>query len=237
MAYPMPTANHVEERLPDPFEDAFSRLRSAAERVGVDREVLETLRRPRQTVAQALLVRHGDGSLKSYEAWRCLYSDALGPGKDGIRFHPDAELCEVMTMALWRTCKCAVVGFSYGGAKGVVAVDPQASSATEPERLSRAYMRAEADPILRRRGMATIPDILANAGGVGVSYFEWLQNRSRDPWSAQHVSERLAELMQRAARAVVDAADRFGCDLRGAAYAVAMQRLADAIMARSLGPR
>ncbi len=412
------------------YEAAFARVRKAGERIDLHPEVLEVLHYPRETISASLPVRMDDGTLLSYKAWRCRYSDALGPGKGGIRFHPDASLREVMTLALWMTCKCAVVDVPFGGAKGAVCVDVHQLSERELERLSRAYMQAfarhlgpdrdipapdmytnarimawmadeyarligqpepavitgkplaiggsfgrdgatgmgawlvldelgqrldlgadgarvivigfgnageriatllhdagyrvigvadsgggivcdkgldprqvgqskrkhgsvvrhrrgrsvrrvetdelwstdcellvpvaggdmigvaqarvlkarcllevangpvqpKADAVLRKRGIEVVPDILVNAGGVVVSYFEWLQNRSRDRWSAETVQQRLDQTMRSAARAVADTAVELDCGLRSAAYVVALRRLSEAIMARSLKP-
>ena len=90
------------------------------------------------------------------------------------------------------------------------------------------------DEILRKAGTQVVPDILANAGGVTVSYFEWLQNRSRDPWSADTVRQRLEARLEQASHAVADTAVELDCDLRQAAYVVALRRLERAI--RPLAP-
>lgn len=414
---------------PDIFEGAYRRLCDAARRVEVDPEVLAHLHYPKETLSVSLPVRRDDGRLQSFKAWRCRYNDALGPTKGGIRFHPGTSLREVMTLAFWMTCKCALVDIPYGGAKGAVCVDAHELSRTELERLSRAYAQAfngflgarrdiaapdmytdarvmawmadeharclgrpepafitgkplavggsqgrdgatgmgafialgelrqrlgiepegtrvavagfgnagqriasllheagytivalsdsrgaihhpdgfnpgevarvkrekgrlgawrrggrklrrlesdellqvdcdllvpaatggqidaavarrikarailelangpvlpEADAVLRERGVEVIPDILANAGGVVVSYFEWLQNLSGDYWPAPKVQARLEEVIKRAARKVSNAALEHECDLREAAYVVALQRLAAAVMSRSL---
>lgn len=83
----------------------------------------------------------------------------------------------------------------------------------------------EADAALAKRGIAVVPDVLANAGGVTVSYFEWLQNKSGEQWTKEQVEARLTETMQDAYRDVADFALTRGVTLREAAYALALERL------------
>ena len=87
----------------------------------------------------------------------------------------------------------------------------------------------EADGILARRGVKVLPDILANAGGVVVSYFEWVQDLHDEHWIKEEVQARLAVVMRRAYDAVTKVATDKKVTMRLAAYAVAMQRIADAI--------
>ena len=88
-----------------------------------------------------------------------------------------------------------------------------------------------ADAILREQGVRVLPDILANAGGVVVSYFEWVQNRQGLAWTLDEVEGRLHEVVQRATEEVLDHADDHDVDLRTAAYVLALHRLEAAITA------
>jgi len=86
----------------------------------------------------------------------------------------------------------------------------------------------EADESLTERRVAVVPDVLANAGGVTVSYFEWLQNKSGESWSAHEVHERLTQIMQDAYRDVADFSINRNVTLREAAYALALSRILEA---------
>ncbi|MEO8463475.1 MAG: Glu/Leu/Phe/Val dehydrogenase [Chloroflexota bacterium] len=94
----------------------------------------------------------------------------------------------------------------------------------------------EADKILWKNSKFMIPDILCNAGGVTVSYFEWVQDLNRDHWSEQIVNEKLKEIMVKAFVSVLAIARREQCDMRTAAYLLAVQRVADVMQLRGLYP-
>jgi glutamate dehydrogenase (NAD(P)+) len=94
----------------------------------------------------------------------------------------------------------------------------------------------EADEILHERGIMVLPDILANAGGVTVSYFEWVQDLQENFWEEDEINERLKRKMVRAFRETYEVADRRTLDMRRAAYAVAIARVAEATMVRGLYP-
>jgi glutamate dehydrogenase (NAD(P)+) len=94
----------------------------------------------------------------------------------------------------------------------------------------------EAEAVLARRGIEVIPDILANAGGVIVSYFEWLQNKSARAWSATDVDDRLRSIVWRAHDEVNARCAEFGCSRRDGAYIVALLRLAEAYSRRGIFP-
>ncbi len=94
----------------------------------------------------------------------------------------------------------------------------------------------EADEILYDRGVFLIPDILCNAGGVTVSYFEWVQDMQSFFWTEERINDSLKGIMDRAFEAVHDMADRHEVDMRTAAYMVAVARVAEATMLRGLYP-
>jgi glutamate dehydrogenase (NAD(P)+) len=94
----------------------------------------------------------------------------------------------------------------------------------------------EADEILWKKGTFMIPDILCNAGGVTVSYFEWVQDLNRDHWSEQVVNEKLRGIMVKAFQETLAIARREQCYMRTAAYLLAVERVANAMQMRGLYP-
>jgi len=94
----------------------------------------------------------------------------------------------------------------------------------------------EADDILHKKNIAIIPDILANAGGVTVSYFEWVQNRNGDHWSEEYVNEKLASWMKAAFDMVWKMKEENKIDMRTAAGIVAIKRLVKSYEFRGIWP-
>ncbi len=94
----------------------------------------------------------------------------------------------------------------------------------------------EADEILYQRGVFMIPDILCNAGGVTVSYFEWVQDLNRDHWTEKEVNAKLKVIMDQAFAEVLAQSQKHGVNMRTGAYLNAVQRVADATAMRGLYP-
>ncbi len=411
----------------DAWSAVLERLDDAARLTGLDPDIHRMLRTPRRVLEVAVPVRMDDGRVEVFTGWRVHHNTTRGPGKGGIRFHPDLDVREVTALAADMTFKTAVASLPFGGAKGGVRCDPTGMSLGELERLTRRYtveispllgadrdvpapdvntdgrvmawlmdtlammsgdalsgtvtgkplaiggtrahagatssgvvmcaraafaaleipfagsraviqgfgkvggplvfllasagMRVvavsdlggavrnpggldpsalsdhvahtgsvagfdgadpldpaelwsvpcelvvpaalsgiidaavagvlstkvvveaangptapEADPVLDQRGIVVVPDILANAGGVTASYFEWAQDRQGFAWDEESVATRLRTFMDDAFTAVWVKADTLQVSLRRAAFALAVERVAEAITARGLFP-
>ncbi len=94
----------------------------------------------------------------------------------------------------------------------------------------------EADAIFNDRGITVIPDILANAGGVTVSYFEWVQDLQRFFWAEQQINSELERIMRRSYQATYDKSQNVGVSMRMGAYLLAVTRVAEATAARGIYP-
>ncbi|RMH74947.1 MAG: Glu/Leu/Phe/Val dehydrogenase [Cyanobacteria bacterium J007] len=127
------------------FADASTRLERAMKYVSISEDALEYLKYPKASLSVSIPVRMDNGSLKIFPGYRVRYDDTRGPGKGGIRYHPNVTLDEVTSLAFWMTFKCAVLNLPFGGAKGGVAVNPKSLSKLELERLSRGYIDTIAD--------------------------------------------------------------------------------------------
>jgi glutamate dehydrogenase (NAD(P)+) len=94
----------------------------------------------------------------------------------------------------------------------------------------------EADEILYDRGIFVVPDILANAGGVTVSYFEWVQNLQELLWSEEEISDRLTRIMRKSFAEVLNISQRDKVDMRTAALMLGIGRVAEATKLRGIYP-
>ena len=121
------------------WESIRGRIEDAANLLGVEKGLTEQIIKPERILEVAIPIRLDSGEIEVYTGWRVQHSTARGPGKGGIRFHPDVDQFEVMALAADMTIKCAVVDIPFGGAKGGVTVEPSTLSYGELERLTRRY--------------------------------------------------------------------------------------------------
>jgi glutamate dehydrogenase/leucine dehydrogenase len=124
----------------NPFDDVLEQIDRAAAVLHPDPEALEPLRHARRQVIVSVPIMMDDGHLKVFEGYRVIYDNSRGPGKGGIRYHPDVNLDDCKALAAWMAWKCAIVDVPFGGAKGGVACDPLKMSEGELERITRRYI-------------------------------------------------------------------------------------------------
>lgn len=117
----------------------MGQLESTGQFLGLDRDLIEVLKLPKRSLVVSVPCKMDDGSVKVFVGYRVQHSEARGPYKGGIRYHPNVSLEEVTALAMLMTWKCAVVDVPYGGAKGGVACDPKRMSMQEIERVTRRY--------------------------------------------------------------------------------------------------
>ena len=100
---------------------------------------VETLKRCKRVLAVDIPINRDDGTVAHFEGFRAQHNLSRGPGKGGVRFHPEVTIDEVMALSAWMTVKNAAVNLPYGGAKGGIRVDPKTLTRPELERLTRRY--------------------------------------------------------------------------------------------------
>jgi glutamate dehydrogenase len=131
----------MSDRAFNPFELAQQQFDAVAEKLGLDQGTRELLRNPIREFHFSIPVRMDDGHVKVFRGFRVQHSDARGPAKGGIRFHPQETIDTVRALATWMTWKTAVVDIPLGGGKGGVICDPHNLSDREQELLCRGWMR------------------------------------------------------------------------------------------------
>ena len=122
----------------------------------------ETLKHPKRALIVDVPIEMDDGRICHYEGFRVQHSLTRGPGKGGVRYHPDVTLEEVMALSAWMSIKNAAVNLPYGGAKGGIRVDPKLLSQKELEKLTRRYT-SEIGIIIGPQQDIPAPDVNTNA--------------------------------------------------------------------------
>ena len=126
----------------DPFAGALKQLEKVKNLIKLDENIYAQLQSPQKFLEVSIPVKMDNGSVKVFKGYRSQYSNARGPYKGGIRFHPQVNEAEVKALSMWMALKTAVVGIPLGGGKGGIIVNPKELSETELEKLSRGYIQA-----------------------------------------------------------------------------------------------
>ncbi|GAB4355821.1 MAG: Glu/Leu/Phe/Val dehydrogenase [Kiloniellaceae bacterium] len=121
--------------------------RGRAHLLGFKRGLIEFFQVPKRTISVCFPVEMEDGSVRTFHGYRVLHNRVLGPGKGGIRYHPDVTEREVAALAALMTWKCAIVKVPFGGAKGGVVCDPKELTETDLRRITRRYIHELGDNI------------------------------------------------------------------------------------------
>jgi glutamate dehydrogenase (NAD(P)+) len=129
---------------------------------GLKQGVIDFLINPKRTMHVRFPVTMDDGSTRTFHGFRVLHSDVRGPGKGGIRYHPDVTEAEVSALAAFMTWKTAVVDLPYGGGKGGVVCNPKELSRTELRHITRRFV-AELGETIGPHTDIPAPDVYTNA--------------------------------------------------------------------------
>ncbi|HEY2476353.1 MAG TPA: Glu/Leu/Phe/Val dehydrogenase, partial [Candidatus Cybelea sp.] len=121
------------------WDMAQTQLDEVSRLIGLNESLHGFLRQPKRVLEVSVPVRMDNGTFRMFTGYRVQHNLSRGPGKGGIRFHPDVTLDEVKALAMWMTWKCALVNIPFGGAKGGVICDPKNMSMQELENLTRRY--------------------------------------------------------------------------------------------------
>jgi glutamate dehydrogenase (NAD(P)+) len=135
----IPILSYVHPSSTSPWSTYLTQVDRVVPYLGPLGRWAETLRRPKRALIVDVPIELDDGSVAHFEGYRVQHSLTRGPGKGGVRYHPDVTLDEVMALAAWMTIKNAAVNLPYGGAKGGIRVDPKRLSQKELERITRRY--------------------------------------------------------------------------------------------------
>src|ERR1700681_2917125 len=146
----------------NPFRIAQIQFDMAAEFLKLDLGLRQILRTPKRVLEVSLPTKMDNGQVKVLTGFRVQHNVARGPGKGGIRFHPNVTLDEVKALAAWMTWKTATVNVPFGGAKGGVICDPKRMSKSELERMTRRYA-SEILPIIGPSQDIPAPDVYTDA--------------------------------------------------------------------------
>ncbi|MDM4767123.1 Glu/Leu/Phe/Val dehydrogenase [Pelomonas sp. SE-A7] len=135
----MPNLSFVSPTRNSPWGTYLSQIDAVEPYLGSLARWVETLRRPKRALIVDIPIELDNGTIAHYEGYRVQHSLTRGPGKGGVRYHPDVTLEEVMALSAWMTVKNAAVNLPYGGAKGGIRLDPKTLSLKELEKVTRRY--------------------------------------------------------------------------------------------------
>lgn len=152
------------------YRNAVMELEEAAKTMQLDPNIAQRLKVPKRALIVSVPIRLDDGSIRVFEGYRVQHNMTLGPGKGGVRFHPDVNLSEVAGLAMLMTFKCSLVGLPLGGAKGGIRVDPTKLTRQEAQALTRRYT-SEINMIIGPDKDIPAPDV-----GTDAQHMAWMMD-------------------------------------------------------------
>ncbi|MFQ5703727.1 MAG: Glu/Leu/Phe/Val dehydrogenase [Gemmatimonadales bacterium] len=154
----------------NPFHIAQQQFNVAVAYIpGLQPGLLDFLKRPDRLIAVEFPIETHDGSVRTFTGYRVVHSRVRGPGKGGIRYHPDVTADEVRALASWMTWKCAVVDVPFGGAKGGVVCNPKELTTSDLRKITRRFIAELGDNIGPHTDIPA-PDVNTNAGTMARIY-------------------------------------------------------------------
>ena len=153
------------------YETAERYFHQAADVMDLSQNMRRLLLTPLREVKVQIAMEMDDGQIQTYIGFRVQHDKARGPMKGGLRYHPEVDADEVLTLASLMTWKTAVVNIPYGGAKGGIAVDPSTLSIGEVERITRKFVDQIHDVI------GPDKDIPAPDMGTNAQTMAWIMNQ------------------------------------------------------------
>jgi glutamate dehydrogenase/leucine dehydrogenase len=171
----------------DVYNQSREEILSIGRKYQFPEDKLEAFLEPDRVVELKIPVRIGT-ELVTFKGYRSQHSNILGPYKGGLRFHPQVNKDEVMTLSLWMSLKAALVGIPMGGAKGGITVDPKALTEGQLEELSREYVR-RVHEILGPNKDVPAPDVNTNPKIIDWMVDEYVKLAQNSKSKSQKLNE------------------------------------------------
>jgi glutamate dehydrogenase (NAD(P)+) len=223
----MSNLSYVSPTADSPWGTYLSQVDRVVPYLGNQARWVETLKRPKRALIVDVPIELDNGTVAHFEGFRVQHNLSRGPGKGGVRYHPDVTLEEVMALSAWMTVKCAAVNLPFGGAKGGIRVDPKQLSHKELERMTRRYT-SEIGLIIGPQKDIPAPDV--NTNGQIMAWMMDTYSMNTGSTSTGVVTGKPLHLGGSAGRIKAtgrgvfvtgrEAARRIGMDLNGARVAV-----------------
>jgi len=223
----MSNLSYVSPTADSPWGTYLSQVDRVVPYLGNQARWVETLKRPKRALIVDVPIELDNGTVAHFEGFRVQHNLSRGPGKGGVRYHPDVTLEEVMALSAWMTVKCAAVNLPFGGAKGGIRVDPTQLSLKELERMTRRYT-SEIGLIIGPQKDIPAPDV--NTNGQIMAWMMDTYSMNTGSTSTGVVTGKPLHLGGSAGRIKAtgrgvfvtgrEAARRIGMDLNGARVAV-----------------